>query len=267
MEVLTLNSSFNPSGAPNGLQQNQTSALPAPTIVNTGVLSKPVKAGLPQVPDYLHDWYNWAYLNPRSVQFLDHELIVATILWGNHNLLQRSAFAEIQPGQKVLQPACVYGNFSVALAQHIGAEGRLQISDVALIQVKRCRHKLRDFPQAAVRLADAAQPSGELYDAICCYFLLHEMPSDDRCRTVNALLGSIPPGGTATFIDYHKPCFAHPLKAVMNLIFRTLEPFAKDLWYEEIADFASAPGEFIWRKQTYFGELYQKVTAHRPKVG
>jgi hypothetical protein len=54
------------------------------------------------------------------------------------------------------------------------------------------------------------------------------------------------------------------LKLITSLVFDTLEPFAKDLWHNEIADFASAPGEFMWRKQTCFGGLFQKVIASRP---
>ena len=56
---------------------------------------------------------------------------------------------------------------------------------------------------------------------------------------------------------------AHPLKPFMSLIFDTLEPFAKGLWPNEVLQFASAPDEFVWRKETCFGDLYQKVVAER----
>lgn len=263
---LNLDTNIDPSEVPKRTPQDQTGTVPDQALIRTGILSKPAEAGTPQIPAYLRERYNWAYLNPRNAKFLDHESVVAAILWGNHNRLQQSVFSEIQPGQQVLQPACVYGKFSVALARHIGPHGLLQVSDVAPLQVERCRYKLRDFPQAKVRLADAARPCGEFYDRVCCYFLLHEMPSDDRRKTVDALLGSLPPGGTAIFVDYHKPFIAHPLKVIMGLVFNFLEPFAKDLWHDEIVDFASAPDNFVWCKQTYFGGLYQKVTAHRPEA-
>ena len=39
------------------------------------------------VPAYMHEVYEWAYLNPRNVEFLDREFIVSLILWGNNQRL------------------------------------------------------------------------------------------------------------------------------------------------------------------------------------
>ncbi len=264
MEGPALDTTINLTRASHGLPETSRRAIHSPPATSTAVLYSPGEAGAPPVPTYLSEVYDWAYLNPRNVQLFDREWVVATILWGNHHRLRLSAFEDIRPGQNVLQPACVYGDFSPALARHIGPRGRLQVFDVAPIQVERCRRKLRDFPRANVRLADAAVPSGEFYDAVCCYFLLHEVPADYKRKVVDASLGSVLPGGKAIFVDYHKPHFAHPLKPITSFVFDTLEPFAKDLWHNEIADFASAPGKFVWRKQTCFGGLFQKVTAIRP---
>ena len=151
---------------------------------------------------------------------------------------------------------------SLADAGVNAAQGR----EAYMAQVERCRRKLCDFPQASVRLADAGEPSGEFYDAVCCYFLLHEIPADYKRKVVDALLGSVVPGGKVIFVDYHKPHFAHPLKVVSSLVFDTLEPFAKELWRNEIAEFASAADGFVWRKQTCFGGLFQKVIASKPAV-
>ena len=259
-----MDTTINLAGGPNGLQKTSRRAVQPAAGIRVETASKCAQAEAPQVPAYLREIYEWAYLNPRNVRLLDRESVVATILWGNHNRLRQSAFEEIRPGQQVLQSSCVYGDFSPALARHVGSTGRLQVFDVAPIQVEGCRRKLKDFPQATVRLADAAEPSGEFYDAVCCYFLLHEVPAPYKRKIVDALLGSVVPGGKAVFVDYHKPHFAHPLKVVTSLVFDTLEPFAKDLWRNEIADFASTPDGFVWSKQTYFGDLFQKVTASRP---
>jgi ubiquinone/menaquinone biosynthesis C-methylase UbiE len=222
----------------------------------------------PQLPAYLVETYYWAYLNPRNVRLLDREAIVSAILWGNHRRLRRAAFAELRPGQRVLQPACVYGVFSPALARHLGPRGRLEVIDVAPIQVAACRRKLRGFPRATARCANAADLSGGAYDAVCCYFLLHELPEDYKQAVVNALLASVVPGGKVIFVDYHKPHWAHPLKGVTSLVFDTLEPFAKDLWRHEIRHFAGAAPDTVWSKETYFGGLFQKVvvrTAESPR--
>lgn len=219
--------------------------------------------GAPGIPDYLRKTYRWAYLDPRSVKLLDHELVVKTILWRQHRRLENAAFAEIEPGQHVLQPACVYGNFSKALAEHIGPEGRLEVFDVAEVQVQNCRRKLADYKHASVRQEDVTHLRGESVDIVCCYFLLHELPDDYKKGAVAALLDCVRPGGKAVFVDYHKPHWAHPLKIVTSLVFDTLEPYAKGLWRKEIAAFANDDLRFAWRKETYFGGLYQKVVATR----
>ena len=80
---------------------------------------------------------------------------------------------------------------------------------------------------------------------------------------VNALLRKVRPGGKLIFIDYHKPHWAHPLKPITSFVFDTLEPFAKGMWRHEIKEFADEPGLFKWRKERFFGSLFQKVVAQR----
>ncbi len=103
---------------------------------------------------------------------------------------------------------------------------------------------------------------GGPYDAVCCFFLLHELPDAHKARVVDGLLASVADGGKVVFVDYHRPHPLHPLRAPMSLVFRSLEPFAGTLWRREIASLAANPG-FVWRKQTLFGGLYQKVVAER----
>ena len=213
----------------------------------------------PAIPRYLDETYTWAYLNPRSVKLLDRELVVATILWWQHGKLARMALAEIDPGSTVLQTACVYGDLSPVLARHIGAEGSLEIVDVSKAQVDKCAEKMRDYPFVSVRRLDVLDLGDGEYDTVCCYFLMHEVPDDYKRGLVDVVLNNIGPDGKAVFVDYHKPHWANPLKPVMSLVFDTLEPFAKSLWRQDIRAFASEPEKYCWRKESFFGGLYQKV--------
>jgi len=222
-------------------------------------------SSVPVIPDYLQQTYYWAYLNPRNVRLLDHEWVVRTILWQQHNRLTQAAITEIEPGQHVMQTACVYGNFSPKLAAHIGPEGRLEILDVAEVQVRNCRRKLEGSKQAIVRHQDVLFIRDETFDVVCCYFLMHELPDDYKRGVATALLDSVRPGGKLVFVDYHKPHWAHPLKPITSFVFDTLEPYAKGLWRKEIAAIAGNDARFDWRKETYFGGLFQKVVATRKK--
>jgi len=229
---------------------------------NTAIARAPV-AGIPKIPDYLQDVYYWAYINPRNVKLLDREFVVRTILWQQHRKLQNTAFVEIEPGQRVLQSACVYGSFSANLAQHIGPAGTLDVFDVAEIQVVNTRRKLQVYPNATVHYGNVLEMDLEPFDAICCYFLLHELPDAYKRDAVNLFLRKVVPGGKVVFVDYHKPRWWHPLKPITSLVFDTLEPFAKGLWHSEIEGLADEPGLFNWRKTPLFGGLFQKVVATR----
>ena len=224
---------------------------------------EPVAPAGPSIPIYLENTYHWAYLDPRNAKYLDHEWIVKTILWRQHRRLEQAAFEEIEPGQQVLQSACVYGDFSKLLAEHIGPDGKLEIVDVAEVQVDNCRKKLEPFDYASVRHENVLHLRDEIVDVVCCYFLMHELPNDYKRGVAAVLLNSVRPGGKVVFVDYHKPHWAHPLKPVTSLVFDTLEPYAKDLWRKEIAAFAGNDSRFSWRKETYFGGLFQKVVATR----
>lgn len=216
-----------------------------------------------EIPQYLEQTYAWAYLYPSSLRVFDHAAIVSAILWGNFHQLENAVLAEVPPGQKVLQAACVYGPFSEHLAQRIGSKGRLDIVDVVPVQVENCARKLERFPQARARVADAADPGDETYDRIVCFFLLHELPDVYKRRVVDSLLSRLAPDGRVVFVDYHEPRPLHPLRPVTALVFRYLEPFARSLWHHEIRDFATCADEYAWHQETYFGGLFQKVVVRR----
>ena len=219
--------------------------------------------GAAAIPAYLREVYGWAYLNPASARLLDRDAVVNAILLGNNRRLRRSLLCEIEPGQRVLQVAHVYGRLIPEIAQRVGRDGMLDAIDVVPLQAALCRRKLRGFPQASVRVADAADPGKGLYDTVACFFLLHELPDDRKRAVVDALLARAAPGGRVVFVDYHEPAGWHPLRGPMRAMMRRLEPFAESLWHHEIADFASAPGAYHWQKRTLFGGLYQKTVALR----
>ena len=225
----------------------------------------PVSDTADLLPAYLRDTYNWAYLTPWLAGLLDRQLVVQTILWGNAQKLIDDTLAEIAPGQSVFQPAAVYGDFSRQLAGKVGRAGRLEVRDIAPLQVGLTRRKLADLPQARVAWGDAAAPAGTgLHDAVTCFFLLHEVPDEIKPAIAGAMLSLVKPGGKAVFVDYHRPGRWHPLRPVMAKVFQHLEPFAPSMWDREIEDWAGAPaGDFTWRKRTRFGGLYQIVVAER----
>lgn len=217
------------------------------------------------LPRYLEDIYWWAYLHPRAVRIFERQWLVNLILWGNYARLRDAALAEMAApiAGKVLQIACVYGDFTQRLAQRLGPEGALDVVDVAPVQLENLRKKLENSPRVSLYQQDSAQLGFEdaSYDQVVLFFLLHEQPEAVRRRTVREALRVLRPGGKLVFVDYHRPSPLNPFRYVMIPVLRCLEPFAMDLWRAEIAESLPAtPAAPCVNKRTYFGGLYQKVT-------
>ncbi|HQR52144.1 MAG TPA: rhodoquinone biosynthesis methyltransferase RquA [Burkholderiales bacterium] len=216
------------------------------------------------LPAYLADTYWWAYLHPAGVRVFERQWLVNLILWGNFARLRDSALQEIggRIDGRVLQIACVYGNFTEHMAQRLGPVGRIDVVDVAPVQLRNLSAKLRGDPRVSLHHQDSTDLAfaDESYDHVVVFFLLHEQPERARARTVAQALRVVRPGGKVIFVDYHRPAPANPFRYVMVPILKTLEPFAMDLWRKEVTDWLPAdvrPSSV--EKETYFGGLYQKV--------
>lgn len=225
-------------------------------------------AGHPELPDYLEKNYWWAYLHPAAVRFFDRQWMVNLILWGNFKRLRDLALAELDTpiDQNVLQIACVYGDFTPRLLTALAPGGTLDVVDVAPIQIDNLRAKLQ--PDAPVRLhrqdASCLHFPDESFEAVVLFFLLHEQPEAVRRATLAEALRVTRPGGRVIIVDYHQPRRRNPLRYVMAPILKHLEPFAMDLWHNEIGSYlpASRPLSSL-TKETCFGDLYQKVVITR----
>jgi ubiquinone/menaquinone biosynthesis C-methylase UbiE len=143
----------------------------------------------------------------------------------------------------------------------------MDIVDVLPIQLSNLRKKLpRNAP---VRLL--AMDSSNLnlpdatYDRALIFFLLHEQPSQYRERTLGELFRVVKPGGKIVIVDYDLPQWWHPLRYLWRPLLAKLEPFALDLWRDEIVKWLPRDSIEI-RKEPFFGGLYQKVVITRCSV-
>jgi ubiquinone/menaquinone biosynthesis C-methylase UbiE len=94
--------------------------------------------------------------------------------------------------------------------------------------------------------------------------LLHEQPAHVRRATLAEALRVVKPGGKIVIVDYHRPSSWHPMRSLMRLVFRKLEPYAIDLWHHEVAEFMPSDVQpTSLSKRTYFGGLYQKLVLIR----
>jgi ubiquinone/menaquinone biosynthesis C-methylase UbiE len=218
-----------------------------------------------RLPEYLVKTYHWAYLAERAVRFFDRRWVVSAILWGQYGRLKREACAEVARGQRALQAACVYGDLSAVLADSLGPAGHLTVIDVAPIQIESSRRKLAGRLNVEHVLTNAERPPAGQYDVCICFFLLHEVPDRVKRRVLQALFGALRPGGKLVIVDYHAPAWWNPLRPLMYLVWKTLEPFALSWLRHPALDWLGADEVAASESQTYFGGLYQKtVVLRRP---
>lgn len=218
----------------------------------------------PPIPDYLQRVYWWAYLHPRAVFLFEREWLVNLILWGNYQRLCNEALEQLagDEGQRLLQVACVYGDLTQRVGGLLGARDRLDVIDVAPIQLANLRQKLR--PDARIHLHQQDSRSLRFedgtFDRTLLFFLLHEQPAEVRRATLAEALRVTRPGGKLVIVDYHRPDEGHLLRLPMRGVLAALEPFALDLWRHEVAEFLPAgPHLSNLRKSTFFRGLYQKI--------
>ena len=220
---------------------------------------------VPPIPDYLQETYSWAYLHPKSFWFFEREWVDNLILWGNMKKLTNAVLDEmdLQPQSRVLQVACVYGDFSNRLASHLGkTQSKLSVVDVAPIQIRNVEKKLQAHDNVSVHHQDSTALSfpDNSFDETVVFFLLHEQPEYARRKTVEQAIRVTRPGGRVIFVDYHGPKRSNPMRYVMLPVLTLLEPFAMDLWRDELPEYMPADIKPEQISSTfYFGGLYQKV--------
>jgi len=240
----------------------------ASAALGGGMAALPVSAAEVLVPRYLRAHYWWAYIHPKAVKLFERQWLVNLILWGNYGRLCRAALGEMGeslPG-RTLQVACAYGDLTTRLCERIAESGGLiDIVDVLPIQLSNLRRKLPRCAPARLLAMDSTDlnlPDAS-YDRALVFFLLHEQPSSYRERTLSELFRVVKPGGKIVVVDYALPRWWHPLRYIWRPLLAKLEPFALDLWRDEIPRWLPRTEPTLIRKESFFGGLYQKVVITR----
>jgi ubiquinone/menaquinone biosynthesis C-methylase UbiE len=215
-------------------------------------------------PEYLLRNYWWAYVHPNAVRLFERQWLVNMILCGNFALLRDSVLDELGSAiyGRTLQVACVYGDFSVRLAERIGPGGSLNVIDVLPIQLENLRRKLSPSAPVTLHQRDSTGLgfADATYDQAVIFFLLHEQPPLARKQTIAEALRVVKPGGKLVIVDYHRPGWLHPLRYLLWPLLRTLEPYALDLWNHDIAEWLPNAARLTQiGKRTFCGGLYQKL--------
>lgn len=217
------------------------------------------------IPHYLQANYWWAYIHPRGVRVFERQWLVNLILWGNYKRLSDAVLGGY--GHKIsgrtLQIACAYGNLTPRLAEKIVDGGVLEVIDILPIQLYNLARKLEKDSPVKLHCMDSATLTypDQHFERALLFFLLHEQPLAVRKRTLAEAIRVLKPGGTLTIVDYARPGRLNPMRYIMTPILALLEPYALDLWREEISSWLPHNANITRvEKQHFFGGLYQIIT-------
>ncbi|MCM2251760.1 MAG: rhodoquinone biosynthesis methyltransferase RquA [Ramlibacter sp.] len=243
--------------------------MPPPPSADAGVAAPALPAAVKlTVPSYLEKVYWWAYVHPNAVRVFEREWLVNLILFGNYGRLRDAALADLGETVqgKTLQVACAYGNITPRLYSRLAPDASLDVVDILPIQLLNLGKKLPADDRVALLQGDSSSLAcaDASYDQVLLFFLLHEQPEPVRRATLAEALRVVRPGGKIVIVDYHRPEARHPLRLLMAGVFRKLEPYAKDLWDNEVEAFLPGhdrPASIA--KTTYYGGLYQKLVLTR----
>jgi ubiquinone/menaquinone biosynthesis C-methylase UbiE len=106
-------------------------------------------------------------------------------------------------------------------------------------------------------------PDGQ-YDQALVFFLLHEQPASVRRQTLREAFRVVKPGGKVVIVDYARPHWWNPLRWLWQPVLAAVEPFALDLWRDDIGAWMPASHGSRMTSRRFFGGLYQMVTASLP---
>ena len=225
------------------------------------------KSSKPSLPAYIDVIYGNIYNNPEECTRLDNDLSCNLRTFFQYNRLVNSLVRELKMNQSVMQFGGCFGHEIDEVAMAIGAYGQYDIIDINPLEVSRITDKYwKVYQGIKIFKQDAAQLNPEsIYDAVICFMLLSQVPTATKVKIINNALQMVKPGGKVIFVDWHNPLYYHPLRYIVRMYNRLYNPFVEKLWDRDIETFASPKlrTDFIWRKSTYFGRMFQKTVAIR----
>lgn len=220
-----------------------------------------------ELPAYIELIYDDIYKNMDTCLNQDSSLLCSVKTFFQYRGLVDALTRELKKNQKVLQLGAVFGNQIDEVAMALSANGQYDIVDINPLQVSRITDKYwKVYPCIKVHCQNAAELKlKDKYDAVICFMLLSEVPSATKTKIINNALKMVKPGGKVIFIDWHRPLFTHPLRYLVRMHNRLYHPFVEKLWDRDIDTYALSElrSQFIWRKNTYFGRMFQKTVAVR----
>lgn len=229
-----------------------------------------------QKPGKEADSLYWLYTNKYLIRLTDNQFIVRAVLLFQYDRLVAKVIEKLNPLPKagrVLQISCAYGNFSEKLAEkcrHIEA-GEMVVCDIVGNQLENVKKKLKGYPGKMTLVEENAvgmRFSDNSFDSALVFFLLHELPYDEKRKALSEAMRVVRPGGKVILAEFHKPK-SWIMKLFGRAYFGLFEPFALDMWGRfNPSAFIQNDKNNTWavQQEAYFFDNFQVISATKGKV-
>ena len=183
-------------------------------------------------------------------------------MFGQYRRLLNLTIQSLQdrPAGPLLQLTCVYGSLTPTLVKFLKDEP-LYLIDVSTEQLEKSRSKLTTAEQN--RLQTMQMNTEQLgfddnrFSTVVIFFLMHEMPTPARHRTLSETLRILSPGGQLIITEYGAEPRSHWIYRFWPLrkLLLKYEPFLADFWCEDITalleETAASLGKKVQLKQEH----------------
>ena len=210
------------------------------------------------------------YSNMRLIRLVDFQPVISAILLFQYprlvSWIVQGLKASDLKGKKVLITSCAFGNVipRVVEASVEQGAGEVRIVDIIENELLHAKSKLGAWDGRVAYVTDDAtamsQPEG-FADANVMFFLLHELPHDQKVRALSEAGRMLAPGGKLYLAEFGRPA-PWVLRLLSWTYFKVFEPLGLALWqtHDPVACLERMGGWKVERMSCLYGN-FQLITA------
>ncbi len=215
----------------------------------------------------------WIYSNMSLIKLTDKKPLIAAILLFQYDRLVDHVIHHVLracvSGKTVLQTSCAFGDVIPKVTNAAIGAGAKQMLVVDIIEneLTHAKGKVGQHNASCTFLQDDATNltlASKSVAANVLFFLLHELPNNEKELAISEAMRVVEPGGVLVIADFHKPR-SWVLRAFGWMYFTVFEPYGLPLWGEKHDPLGQIAREgWATERTTIFFDNFQVIAARRP---
>jgi len=236
------------------------------TVTRGALLLRGVRKGPVSNAAHVYPIYSRMWL----IKLIDCQPVISAILLFQYQRLVSAITRRLREmnlaGKDVLITSCAFGNMMPRIVRASMASGVRQVRIVDLIENELLHAKAKlsalraalSYQQGDARALNIADAS---FDANVIFFLLHELPHEQKVDVLREAGRVLVPGGKLYLAEFHRPDL-WPFRALSWLYFKVFEPLGLSLWdTQDPFKLLAQQGDFHCERHTVFFGNFQIIEA------